>query len=74
MELQLIDALSAVLLLSLFANIYLVYRLKKRPRKILQETYDVTDLMADLLQGHALVRVERVCPTNVILRSPRTRR
>lgn len=35
------------------------------------ETYDVKELMQDLLAGEALVRVTRISPNDVFLRSPK---
>lgn len=69
-----VEVLSAVLLISVGANVILSWHLwkaKKLPPR--PETYEVQELMTDLLRGQALVRVERVAPADVFLRSPRGR-
>lgn len=44
--------------------------LRKNPPK--QESYDCKDLLQDMLQGEALVRITRISPSDIFLRSPRS--
>ncbi len=64
-----LPTLSSLLTLSLAINFYLFFRNKKKPK---QETYEVGELLSDLLAGQAMVRVERIAPADVLIRSPRT--
>lgn len=60
--------------LSLSANAFLLFWLKKTKRTNPKTyTYDAQALMQDLLAGDGLVRVSRVAPQDVLLRSPRDR-
>jgi hypothetical protein len=62
-----------LLAVSLTGNVILgwnLWAMRKRPRP---EAYDVQELMTDLLRGQALVKVERISPADVLLRSPRGR-
>lgn len=61
--------LSLSLIISLFFNIYLLYQLKRKPKK--SETYDAKALMMDLMRGGALVEIKRLDPDSIFLRSPR---
>lgn len=64
--------LAATAAVSLSCNVFLFLqykKLKKSPPK--QETYDATALLHDLTAGRALVRIERIAPADVFLRSPR---
>lgn len=65
------EFVSGLFLVSLAVNCLLGWHLWKR--KSQTESYDAQALMTDLLHGHALVRVERVAPADVFLRSPRGR-
>jgi hypothetical protein len=68
---MLTEFVSGLLLISLAVNCLLGWHLWKRRSRT--ETYDAQALMTDLLHGQALVRVERVAPADVLLRSPRGR-
>lgn len=67
------------LTLSIIYNFYLVLlcstknklikELKKSPPK--ESTYDVKALLSDLLQGTGLIKVSRIAPEEVFLKSPR---
>jgi len=56
------------LVLSLCANVFLWLKIKA-PNK--EPSYDARLLIHDLTRGDALVRVSRVNPEDVLLRSPR---
>jgi len=65
---------SAIFILSLVLNIALIIRckhLKKHPPA--KQTYDATALMHDITAGAALVRIVRVNPGDVFVRSPKDR-
>jgi hypothetical protein len=64
-----IIVLSVVALVSLALNGALFYSRSKRAPK--QESYECKELLQDLLAGESLVRVQRVAPSDVFLRSPR---
>lgn len=55
---------------SLTLNAFLLLRKIKKPNK--QETYDVKELLNDLLSGRALVEVRRISPADIFLRSPKS--
>lgn len=57
---------------SLVANVVLAFfltRASKRPKKV--ESYDCRQLLHDLTAGQALVKIERIAPADVFIRSPR---
>ena len=58
--------------LSISLNIALTiaYVSERRRNKKRKETIDAQDLLMDLMAGEALVRVTRISPTDVFLRSP----
>lgn len=60
-------------IISVLANIGLIFYIRKIIKKPGEKTYDVQNLMQDLLNGAGLVKIERVDPTDVLLRSPRFR-
>lgn len=63
------DAVFLTLLsISMGINLWQYLRAKKGRFK---ETFDATMLLHDLTRGNALVKVTRVAPEDVILRSPR---
>lgn len=79
--------LFGLLILSIISNVFLFLRkadyktktillsrenesLRKTPAK--QESYEATELLRDILAGEALVRVTRISPSDVLLRSPRS--
>lgn len=66
---MIVGIVSALLLASLSLNAYFLYRLKKIKSR--PDSYEARELLQDLVSGDALVRITRVAPANVILRSPR---
>lgn len=65
-----------VISISLALNIFLVftyYRVKKAVRTR-QNSLELNEFLMDLLAGEALIKVSRVSPTDVFLRSPRNGR
>lgn len=68
------EFLISALIVSVGINVICGWHLSRKAKKIPpQETYDVQALLTDLLRGSALVKVERVSPADVLLRSPRGR-
>lgn len=65
-----VPVLSVLLTLSLVANAYF-WRLIKNPPP--QKTIDAAQVLHDLTRGDALVRITRVDPEDVLLRSPKGR-
>ena len=63
--------LTALLVLSLTLNAYLFNQVKKFKAK--PEAYGVAQLLHDLTAGTSLVKIERVAPEDIFLRSPRDR-
>ena len=70
---MLIEIMSAVLLCSVAGNVILGWRLWSQ-KSLPREDYDAQALLTDLLHGSALIKVERVAPADVLIRSPRGRR
>lgn len=64
------DLLFAFCILSLVANTVMAWLIYSRKRQK-PLTTEAHELLADLLRGGALVRVVRVAPEDVFLRSPR---
>jgi len=67
-------ALFCLFLASLAANFVLFKKtkeLQKKPQP--QPDYDATQLMHDLTAGPAIVKITRLNPTEIIMRSPRDR-
>lgn len=64
--------LSNALTISIAFNVWIYFKLKKE-KKAPQESYEVTQLLQDLTQGAALIKIERLDPASVFLRSPRER-
>jgi hypothetical protein len=58
------------LIFSLAANAVLVVKLRTDKAKP-KPSYEASALLRDILGGQALVRIERIAPENVFLRSPR---
>lgn len=58
---------------SLAGNALLYFQFQRR-NKDAPKSYELREFIADLMQGDALVRVTRVDPADVLLRSPRERR
>ena len=58
------------LVISVLLNALLAYKLKKSPPKATEHALDAKQLLSDLLNGGAMVKVEVVDPTNIFLRSP----
>ena len=70
-----IDVLYYVSLVSILLNFafLLLYLKFKKTKKTLKDSYDTTELIKDLLQGEALIKITRIAPNDVFLRSPRNR-
>jgi hypothetical protein len=68
MELYIIVILN-LFILSLIANVYLYRRSKNTVKK--QITYDARLLMQDLTAGAAMVRITRIDPNSIFLKSPK---
>lgn len=65
-------ALAALLVLSLAGNVGLAILLRKSRKKPVEtRTITAEALLHDLTAGAALVRVERINPSDIFLRSPR---
>ena len=64
-----------ILFISVLFNIILIILYFKTPKDKLKnkESKELQDFMIDLMQGEGLVKVTRVDPSNVLLRSPRGR-
>jgi hypothetical protein len=58
--------LVCVVSLSLLSNAFLIYKLKT-VKRLMQSDFE-SELLADLLRGNALVRIERIAPESVFLR------
>lgn len=58
------------LVASIGANAWLYLKLRKAKTET-KYTYDAQALLRDLLAGQALLRIERIAPEQVFLRSPR---
>ena len=65
------ELLPFLLVVSLGLNLYFAYLLKKQPKQAPQASADLSAFLADILAGNGLVRVERIAPAEVFLRSPR---
>lgn len=63
-------SLAFFLALSLCLNLALFFWAKSQKKKPIQ-SYEASQLLNDLLSGEALVRVQRVAPSDVLIRSPR---
>jgi len=63
--------LVAILTASLCANALLVYlfRTSKRRRPL---SISAEELLGDLARGQAVIRIERIAPSDIFLRSPRS--
>lgn len=61
--------LSILLALSIAGNVFFILRPKSRTRRENDRTAE--ELLADLLRGTAIVRIDRIAPSDVLLRSPR---
>lgn len=59
------------LLLSLQANIFLFYRLKKTAKEP-QPTVDAQKLLSAIAGGSAVLHIQVIDPGDILLRSPRT--
>ena len=62
--------LSCLLIISASLNVYLFIKIRKS-RKARPDTYEVKDLLQDLLAGSGYIKVTRISPTDFYLRSPR---
>lgn len=64
-----IYAISAALLVSVCLNIYLIQFKMKSKRK---DSYELQEFLHDLTSpGIGMIKIERIAPTDVFLRSPR---
>lgn len=63
--------LASLLGLSCALNFVFAYFLRIKPKKNVQQTYDVQALLRDLASGPALIKVEYLDRSDVLLRSPR---
>ena len=62
--------LLVMFIISVAANIFAIFNLSRKPEK--QNDRTANELLHDLTAyGNALVRIERIAPTDVLLRSPR---
>jgi Zn-dependent protease with chaperone function len=62
--------LLVMFIISVAANIFAVFKLSRKSEK--QNDRTASELLHDLTAyGNALVRIERIAPTDVLLRSPR---
>jgi Zn-dependent protease with chaperone function len=62
--------LLVLFIISVAANIFAVFKLSRKQQK--QNDRTASELLHDLTAyGNALVRIERIAPTDVLLRSPR---
>jgi hypothetical protein len=61
-----------ILALSLILNAALLFLYLKETnqKKSRKDTREAEELLADILQGDALVRITRISPADVFLRSP----
>lgn len=66
---MMIYCLSMLLILSLLSNLYLLHRLRLKPKKELD--LDARQLLHDLSAGAALIRVIPLDPQGLFYRSPR---
>ncbi len=67
-----IIVLSIALLFSFGYNAVQHWTLRKIRTNPKNQTYDAKELLTDLLRGEGLVRITRIAPGDVFLRSPRT--
>ena len=73
MELQFI-ILSVTLLITNIITVLALYKNKKVKSKERSESIETREFVADLLNGEAILKITRVNPTDVFLRSPRANR
>lgn len=63
-------ALSMALAISLSANVFLVFKLiASRKEPVL--TADAKDLLQNILSGTAIIRMDVINPSDILIRSPR---
>jgi hypothetical protein len=58
----------------LFSNLilaYLFYKEKKKKNLKTRDSFEVNQLLLDLMQGEAVIKCSRIVPTDIFLRSPR---
>jgi hypothetical protein len=66
----LFSVLTALFVISFVGNVIAIILWNRKPKKANDRT--ANDLLHDLTAyGNALVRIERIAPTDVLLRSPR---
>lgn len=61
--------LSILLAISVAANVFFIFRSNSKSRR--ENSRTAEELLADLLRGTAIVRIDRIAPSDVLLRSPR---
>ena len=66
---QNIVLVAALLILSVIFNIYQTITLKKLKKKRV-ESYEVKNLLHDLLAGEGYIKVTRIAPTDFYLKRP----
>ena len=72
-------SMNNLLWISMIVNILVISRLitqrlfKKKDLKKREESYELNEFMLDLLSGDGLIRVSRVAPHDVLIKSPRNR-
>lgn len=66
-----ISVTTLLLGVSLISNAALAWLLFHPKSKLKTQSYDVRELMRDLSRGGALIKMTRVNPEDVLLRSPR---
>jgi len=67
----LIYGLITILLMSNIVFVLLYIRERKHPTKKQSNSGELTEFISDLVQGEAVVRITRIAPNDVFLRSPR---
>lgn len=65
------DLISSLLVVSAFANVILTVLFLKKPKTKTEVTYDAQAVLRDLATGPALIKIEYVDRSEVLLRSPR---
>jgi preprotein translocase subunit YajC len=61
--------LSILLAVSVATNVFFILRPNSKSRR--ENSRTAEELLADLLRGTAIVRIDRIAPSDVLLRSPR---
>lgn len=72
-ENYLIYGVTIFLFISNGVTIFILVKEKKKRQKNSQQSFELSEFLADLLQGEGLVKVTRIAPNDIFLRSPRGR-